>query len=144
MWISANIVPFMSLVVKNGMEYGDGGFGNYLPLQEAIRRGACEVDAIILRPREKGLHCHLPVSNVFGLLFRALDFMLEQISLDDLRLGQFESLQKKVVLQCFHTPRILTDNSIIFDPAQMRAWWEEGYSYAGEVAPACHEISLAG
>lgn len=140
MWVSANIVPFMSLVLKNGMEYGDGGFGNYLPLREAIRRGACEIDAIVLKPSETGTHCRLPVSNAFALLFRTLDFMLEQISLDDLHLGQLESLQRKVMLQCYHTPRILTENSFIFNPRQMQSWWEEGYRYAMEAAPSCHEI----
>ncbi|MFQ5446651.1 MAG: patatin-like phospholipase family protein, partial [Saprospiraceae bacterium] len=103
MWVSANLVPFMSLVVKNGMEYADGGFGNYLPLQEAIHRGACEADAIILHPEQTALTCQLPVSNPFGLLFRTLSFMLEQISLDDLALGKLESKHQHVQLNCYHT-----------------------------------------
>jgi len=24
----------------------------------------------------------------------------------------------------------LTENSLVFDPTQMRAWWQEGYDYA--------------
>jgi len=140
MWVSANLVPFMSLVVKNGMEYADGGFGNYLPLREAIRRGACDVDAIILNPREPGLACQLPVANAFGLLLRTYSFMLEQISLDDLDLGNFESLHQQVQLNCYHTPRLLTETSLIFDPEQMKDWWEEGFRYASEVAPSCMKI----
>lgn len=140
MWISANIVPFMSLVVKNGMEYGDGGFGNYLPIREAILRGACEIDAIILKPQTPSDIHRRPVSNAFSLLFRTLDYMLEQISLDDLQLGHFESLRRKVLLRCYHTPHRLTDNSFIFTPEQMRDWWEEGFRHAGAEAPACREI----
>lgn len=140
MWASANLVPFMSLVVKNGMEYADGGFGNYLPLREAIRRGACEVDAIILKPMGQNLKCELPVSNAFGLMLRTYNFMLEQISLDDFDLGHFESLHRQVILNCYHTPRTLTESSFIFDPEQMGAWWEEGFRYAGEVAPSCMKI----
>lgn len=139
MWISANIVPFMSLVVKNGMEYGDGGFGNYLPLREAVRRGACEVDAVILKPAGHEQQIKRPVANAFSLLLRALDFMLEQISVDDLQLGQLESQQKKVWLECYHTPRSLTDNSFIFDPRQMTAWWEEGFRYAKTQGPVCKD-----
>jgi NTE family protein len=144
MWISANLVPFMSLVVKNGMEYADGGFGNNLPLQEAIRRGACEADAIILNPEKAALNCQLPVSNAFGLLFRTFSFMLEQIGFDDLALGRLESLNRHVRLNCYHTPRLLTENSFIFDPAQMRAWWEEGYKYASKQAPTCLQIGKQG
>ena len=45
-WISCNYIPFMSLVKKNGYEYGDGGLGCIVPIREAILRGANEVDAI--------------------------------------------------------------------------------------------------
>ncbi|NNE77296.1 MAG: patatin-like phospholipase family protein, partial [Pricia sp.] len=48
-WISCNYTPFMSLVRKNGCEYADGGLGNMVPIEEAIKRGAKEVDAIILQ-----------------------------------------------------------------------------------------------
>jgi len=47
-WISCNYVPFMSLVKKNGCEYADGGLGCIIPIEEAIRRGATHVDAILL------------------------------------------------------------------------------------------------
>ncbi len=140
MWISANIVPFMSLAVKNGMEYGDGGFGNYLPLQEAVRRGACALDAIVLKPVAPRPEPLPPVGNAFTLLFRALDFMLEQISLDDLQIGQLESRQRKVWLECYHTPRQLTENSFIFDPGQMSRWWAEGFAHAKGNGPVCREF----
>ena len=47
-WISCNYIPFMSLVTKSGYEYADGGLGCVVPIREAIRRGATEVDAIVL------------------------------------------------------------------------------------------------
>jgi len=47
-WISCNYVPFMSLAVKNGYEYADGGLGCVVPIREAILRGATEVDVVIL------------------------------------------------------------------------------------------------
>src|SRR5690606_40844591 len=40
MWISANYVPFMSLVTKDGCEYADGGFGAVSPIRQAIKQGA--------------------------------------------------------------------------------------------------------
>ena len=47
-WISCNFVSFMSLVIKNRYEYADGGFGCIIAIEEAIRRGATEIDAIML------------------------------------------------------------------------------------------------
>ena len=47
-WISANYTPFMSLVRKNGCEYADGGLGSIVPIEEAIKRGATEVDVVVL------------------------------------------------------------------------------------------------
>jgi len=143
MWISANIVPFMSLVRKNGMEYADGGFGNYLPLQEAIKRGACVIDAIILKTQEgKEASCFLPSRNAFHTLIRAFDFMLEQISNNDMIIGQLEGLHQKVSINCYYTPRILTENSFIFDPERMSKWWMEGQEYARVNSPTCFKSTF--
>jgi predicted patatin/cPLA2 family phospholipase len=35
-WISCNLVPFMSLVTKNNCEYADGGFGSMVPLERRL------------------------------------------------------------------------------------------------------------
>ena len=140
MWISANVVPFMSLVTKNGMEYADGGFGNYLPLQEALRRDAREVDAIILKPREEEVECKLPTRNPFSLLIRTMDFMLTQIGRNDILIGNLQTQHKESQLNCYHTPHVLTDNSFIFDPEQMTVWWEEGIRYARKNSPSCIKI----
>jgi NTE family protein len=140
MWISANVVPFMSIVLKNGMEYADGGFGNYLPLQEALRRDAREVDAIILRPEEEMVECKLPTRNPFSLLVRTMDFMLSQIGRNDILIGNLQSRHKEVQLNCYHTPHILTDNAFIFDPEQMTVWWEEGIRYARKNSPLCVKV----
>ena len=47
-WIFCNYVPFMTMATKNKCEYGDGGLGTIIPLEEAIRCGATEIDAIVL------------------------------------------------------------------------------------------------
>ena len=83
MWISANAIPFMSLVVKNDIEYGDGGYGNAIPIQKAISESALFVDVIALRPAEKAKtspHC----GNVLQVLTKTFDFMLNQIGVDDI------------------------------------------------------------
>lgn len=128
-WISSNMVPMMTLVTKNGYEYADGGFGDLVPIQEAIYVGATEIDVIILQVRHRQAH-YPPSTNAFNLLTRGFNFMLHQIGQDDIRLSLMESRFSKININLIHTPRVLTDNSFIFDPEQMKGWWEEGYEHA--------------
>ncbi|MCB0689900.1 MAG: hypothetical protein KDC53_25345, partial [Saprospiraceae bacterium] len=128
-WISANFVPFMSLVVKDGQEYADGGFGSFIPIEEAIDAGATEIDVIILTPRNKIIK-KIASRNAFSLLISALDFMLSQIARDEKYIGLLESLHHNIKIRYFHTPRVLTDNSLCFDPEQMHLWWDEGRAFA--------------
>lgn len=128
-WISANFVPFMSLVTKDGQEYADGGFGSFIPIEEAIDAGATEIDVIILTPRNKIIK-KLASRNAFSLILSSLDFMLSQIARDEKYIGLLESMHHQIKIRYFHTPRVLTDNSLCFDPEQMRLWWDEGRAFA--------------
>lgn len=128
-WISANMVPFMSLVKKQDCEYADGGFGNLIPVQEAISIGATELDVIVLNPRHIS-EPSPPSANAFGLLMKGFHFMLHQIGEDDITIAMLESRYAGVKINLIHTPRLLTSNSFVFDPEQMRGWWQEGYDYA--------------
>jgi predicted patatin/cPLA2 family phospholipase len=128
-WISANFVPFMSLVTIDGQEYADGGFGSFIPIEEAIDAGATEIDVIILTPRNKMIK-KLASRNAFSLMLSSLDFMLSQIARDEKYIGLLESMHHQIKIRYFHTPRVLTDNSLCFDPEQMRLWWDEGRAFA--------------
>lgn len=128
-WISANFVPFMSLAIKNGQEYADGGFGNFIPIREAIDMGATEIDAVILTARRKTSH-KVRSRNAFDLMMSSLDFMLAQIAADEKYIGLLESMHHDLKIRYFHTPRVLTDNSLHFDPVEMKKWWNEGVEHA--------------
>jgi predicted patatin/cPLA2 family phospholipase len=137
MWASANVVPFMSLLNKNGFEYADGGFGSRIPISEAINRGASDIDAIILSPKEDMVK-NVPSRNAFDVLTRAFDFTLNRISKHDLLISQLEGINKEVNINFYFTPRVLTENSLIFEPEEMSAWWQEGYDYAKNNNPDCY------
>ncbi|RMG27645.1 MAG: patatin-like phospholipase family protein [Bacteroidetes bacterium] len=136
-WASANMLPFMSLYEKDGCEYGDGGFGNLIPIQKAINLGATFIDVIALRPEMRVISSP-PSRNAFHVLSKTYDFMLNQIGLDDLLIGQLEAAHKRVDMQFYHTPRILTGQNFIFDPVLLKAWWEEGYEVALKSTPKTH------
>jgi len=128
-WISCNYVPFMSLVQKNGCEYADGGFGSMVPIEEAIHRGATEIDAIILQT-EVTYFNRLPSKNVFSLITNLFGYMLDRIENQNIRIGKFAAANKDVIINFYYTPTVLTTNSLIFDKVKMERWWESGFSFA--------------
>ncbi|WP_026933891.1 patatin-like phospholipase family protein [Christiangramia echinicola] len=128
-WISCNYTPFMSLVKKNGCEYADGGLGSMVPIEEAIKRGATEIDAIILQT-EVTYFNRMPSKNVFSLITNLFAFMLDRIEKQNITIGKFAASHKDAILNFYYTPSVLTTNSLIFDEEQMTAWWESGYEFA--------------
>ncbi|WP_222943828.1 patatin family protein [Pedobacter sp. N36a] len=130
-WASTSLVPFMSLVSKNGNDYADGGMGDLIPIYEAIQRGATDIDVIVLKS-DRSLQQAPAIHNALDLTYRIFGFMLNQIGLDDLTIGKLESLNKKVKLNFYHPLDALTSNSLIFDPEQMKHWWDLGYKCGEE------------
>lgn len=128
-WISCNYIPFMSIVKKNNCEYADGGFGCMIPIREAIKRGATEVDAIILES-ENLEHNKILGKNPFSLMVNLFGFMLDQVEKHDVTVGKLAARNKDVALNLYYTPTQLTENSLIFNKNLMREWWDLGFKYA--------------
>ncbi|MDT7830727.1 patatin-like phospholipase family protein [Pricia sp. S334] len=128
-WISCNYTPFMTLVRKNGCEYADGGLGNMVPIEEAIKRGATEVDVIILQTEVSHLN-RLPSKNPFSLMTSIFEFMLDRIENQNIRIGKYVANHNDAIINFYYTPTVLTTNSLIFDKAKMTAWWESGRNFA--------------
>lgn len=128
-WISCNYTPFMSLVRKNGCEYADGGLGNMVPIEEAIKRGATEIDAVILQT-ETTLFNRMPSKNAFTLLTSMFAFMLDRIEHQNIRIGKYVANHNDAIINFYYTPAVLTTNSLIFNKERMTAWWESGFNFA--------------
>jgi len=128
-WASCNYVPFMSLLVKNGCQYADGGFGCLVPIKEAISRGAKEIDAIILETEINQVN-RIQSKNPFSLLFSVFDFMLEHVERHNITIGKLSANQHDVKLNLYYTPTVLTTNSLVFDKDLMGKWWKAGYKHA--------------
>ena len=143
MWGSSNVVPFMSLLEKNGFEYADGGLGDIVPVSKAIAMGATEIDIIILNTEKHSIK-NPPVRNAMELTIRAFDFMLTQIESDDLLIGRMEGIQNNVQLNIYQPPENLTNNSLIFDAVKMKEWWAYGLKYARENSPTYKQIKSTG
>ena len=127
-WISCNYTPFMSLVKKNGCEYADGGLGSMVPIEEAIKRGATVVDAIILQT-EITTYNRMPSLNAFSLMTNMFAFMLDRIENSNIRIGKFVATNQDAIINFYYTPTVLTTNSLIFKKDKMTQWWERGLAY---------------
>ena len=128
-WISCNYTPFMSLVKKGGCEYADGGLGSMVPIEEAVRRGATVVDAIILQTEVSQLN-RMPSTNAFSLLTNMFEFMLDRIESQNIKIGKFAASHQNAIINFYFTPIVLTTNSLIFEKNNMTKWWKRGFDHA--------------
>lgn len=128
-WISSNYIPFMSLVKKNFCEYGDGGFSCFVPIAEAINRGATEIDVIILET-EIRIKKTILGKNPFSLLINLFLFTMDQVGKRDLWNGKLAAKNKNTKLNLYYTPTKLTNNALIFNQKKMKKWWDLGFKYA--------------
>jgi len=141
-WISCNYTPFMSLVKKNGCEYADGGLGSMVPIEEAIKRGAKVVDAIILQTEVTMLN-RMPSINAFSLMTNMFSFMLDRIEHSNIRIGKFVASNNDAIINFYYTPTVLTTNSLIFNKKKMTQWWGQGLNYAQRKDEEQSELNIS-
>lgn len=137
-WASSNLVPFMSLLKKNGCNYADGGFGIFIPIKKAIEMGALEIDAIVLRTQERSSKI-ISTRNVLDLFLNTFSFMINQIAIDNIDIANCTGRDKRIKINYYYIPNELSNNVLIFDPNQMSQWWKEGFEYAALNNPIVHD-----
>lgn len=128
-WISCNYIPFMSIAKKDGYEYADGGFGALVPIREAIKRGATEIDAIILESENLDRNKVLG-RNPFSLMVNLFGYLLDQVEQHNITSGKLAAKANNATLNLYYTPSQLTENSLIFNKKLMSEWWQLGFEYA--------------
>ncbi len=133
-WISANLIPFMSLVVKDGFEYADGGFSNFVPIKKAIDMGADEIDAVVLHPKKNKVN-HISSRNSFDTFLNVFGFMMNQIAVNDIDISRLHGKDRKVKINYYFIPDELSDNPLLFKPDLMKQWWRQGWNFARETGP---------
>lgn len=124
-WISCNFVPFMTLANINGNDYADGSLGVSVAIEEAIRRGAKTIDAIILEVENKNIHLK-PMKNAFSLLSNMYSFTKDILENQNIQVAKDFAKKKNIEINFHYTPTRLTNNPLIFNKEEMTAWWELG------------------
>jgi len=141
MLASSTVPPFMEHVTKGGYDYADGGILENIPIQEAINRGATEIDVIILKKEHDSLAPER-IRNPFHYLLRSIDLMMTEIGRDDIRIANLKAkIKGDVKINFYYTPRKLTNNSLVFNKEAMTEWWDEGYESAKQKYYKSYELT---
>jgi len=130
-WISCNYVPFMTLATKDKCEYGDGGLGTIIPIEEALRCGATEIDAIVLDTEFPHTN-RMPSRNPFDAMSTIFGFMADRIEYQNIKIGKLMAADNNAKVNLYYTPSVLTTNSLVFDKEKMAEWWKAGYDFAAQ------------
>lgn len=133
-WASANFIPFMSLFKHNNNLFADGGFGVYIPIYQALKLGATDLDIIVLDHENEKKQSKVKY-NAFSLLLSTFQFMNQQIKQKDKVIGELISMNNNIDVKIYQTPRKLIENSLIFQPKLMKQWWQEGIEFARSNQP---------
>ena len=130
-WISCNYVPFMTLATKDKCEYGDGGLGTIIPIEEALRCGATEIDAIVLDTEFPHTN-RMPSRNPFDAMSTIFGFMADRIEYQNIKIGKLMAADHNAQVNLYYTPSVLTTNSLVFDKDKMAEWWKAGFDFAAQ------------
>ena len=120
----------------DGELYTDGGVKHVTPLKEAINLGATEVDMILCAPTMSTA----PYDNhsaALKLALRTVDLMSDEITDADLKMAilynkmaEFDSSKKFIPINTIRPKLNLVDNSLEFDPVQIKMMIDKGYEDA--------------
>jgi len=142
MWASANAPLFTSLIQKEWFdketqktymgEWTDGGLSELFSLDYALDAGCTEIDVIIHRVKPTFNKQTDMAQDILDNLERCVDAMRYDIEFSDGRLEKkfSDAAAKGVKITVYWLGRKLGDNSLIFDQATMKSWYDEGFATA--------------
>lgn len=139
MWCSANFLFFTSLVKKSWKDnqgnfhigqWGNGGVGDLVDVNELIGKGYTDVDIILHRTKTaekfEGKRIHTLMDNVTTSI-SAMRYDVEF----DYFYDRIKKLNRQGVnVTVYWLPRKLSKNSMVFNKQEMLDWWDEGYETA--------------
>ena len=138
--IASSAFPVMLTPASIGGDlWTDGGLRSVTPLGEAIRAGAQDVDVVLCSdPFAKSPFDVQGAHAVPQLLLRSIDIMNDEVSRADLRiaglkndLSQLRPEYRKVKIRVFQPSSPLPYDPLDFDPKNIRAMIDAGYSQSG-------------
>lgn len=136
--IASSSFPVGLLPVEmDGHLWSDGGLRNQTPLATAIKMGATEIDVILTFDLNKVEKWDESSPNALDIASRSIEIMSHENAVMDLKvtglkndLAQIKPEYKDIKIRVFHPSSSLTDNSLEFNPKDIRMMMEQGYKDA--------------
>jgi NTE family protein len=139
MWCSANFPFFTSLVKKSWNnetgsfhvgEWSDGGISDLIGIDQLMMKGFKEIDIVLHRAKIEQKYEGHKISNLMENVTTSIGAMRYDIEFEYFyeRIKRLNKQGAKVTV--YWLPRKLNANSMVFNKAEMLAWWEEGYDTA--------------
>ena len=132
----------LSHIEIGGEQWSDGGLRSVTPLGEAIRLGADDIDVIMCSDPDLFPSFDPKTKAIPGRLLRSLDILTSQIEVADLKicgykndLAELRPEYRKVRIRVLKPKEILTEDSLSFDPNDIKRMIELGYKEACELVP---------
>lgn len=140
--VASSAFPVMlSHIEIGGEQWADGGLRSVTPLGEAIRLGADDIDVIMCSNPDLFPSFDPSTKAIPGRLLRSLDILTAQIEIADLKicgykndLAELRPEYKKVKIRVLKPREILTEDSLSFNPNDIKRMFELGYKEAFELA----------
>lgn len=141
--VASSAFPVMLNHIEiDGEQWSDGGLRSVTPLGEAIRLGAYDIDVIMCSDPDLFPSFDPSTKAIPGRLLRSLDILSAQIEVADLKicgykndLAELRPEYKKVKVRVLKPKEILTEDSLSFDPDNIKRMFKLGYKEACELVP---------
>ena len=139
-WCSANFRFFSTLVKKSWKDstgnfhvglWSDGGLTDLVGLDQLIGKGYKEIDIILHSTNMKAIEKYEGhrIDNLMENITTRITAL--RYNIDEYFLQKIHKLNEEgVTVTVYWLPRQLNKNSMVFNPKEMLAWWDEGYETA--------------
>lgn len=139
-WVlaSASFPIFLNPILIDGKLWSDGGIKNVTPMGQAIKMGATEIDVLVTsNPWLNDVWTSETKRAIPDQIIRTVDLMNAKIMEDDIKitclkndLALFSDKYRFVKIRVVVPSERLVDDSLIFDPKEIRRMMDLGYKDA--------------
>lgn len=139
MWCSANF-PFFTTLVKKSWNnqtgsfhvgnWSDGGITALIGIDQLMMKGYKEIDIILHRAKIVDVYEGHRIDNLMENVTSSIGAMRYDIEFEYFYERIKRLNRQGALVRVFWLPRKLSQNSMVFNQAEMLGWWEEGYETA--------------
>ncbi len=139
MWCSSSFPFFTSIVKKNWKdeegnfhigEWGDGGLGDLVGLDQLKNKGYDEIDIVLHRTKTQDRFEGRVIDNLIDSVSTVISIMRYNIEFEFFYQDILELNRQGTKVTIYWLPKKPDTSYLVFDEKVMHKWWNEGYDTA--------------